>query len=473
MPATSRQFPESAVFCASAALTLVGILAFTGLQYFTPAAFHSIMGNDYSGFLFYTRHLGITPASCSVQGYVTSFRLILISLVFVHLIASRTVLSIDPKFTRAIFLTVVVVNLFVAVIYPPAQSVDTFNYTALARISAYYGLNPYTHSSLVLVERHDEVASFLKLAFRSMYGPLWTLFSAGLIMILRGAGLFAQILSYKVLEGVGLIVGANAALRYCGRRSPAFGMAALIAVGLNPLCLLEGPGNGHNDILMMCLALVALDLYDRKRWEASGLLTGLSAAIKFVPFFVLPWIGLDLLQQKALLMNRRTLVVVLLILLPTVLSFAPFWDHGAALAGLMQRSQGQREVLITKAHAPMPSGPQSPHGGHVLEILSSEKGVVGLYLMLTLLLLTRKRLCADPELRKIVHMIVGESGYPAWLVLWVVQATLQRYVVSSYWFSWYYTWAIFPAACIWTKKGNPLFVATMCMALVDTLFYTF
>jgi len=469
-----RQIPDHAVFVASMALTLAGIAAFTVLQYLMPSSFHSIMGGDYKGFQFYSQHLGIALHSCSPQTYVLGFRLILISLVAVHLVASRTALSIDPKYAKTIFIVVIGVNLLIAIFYPPAQSVDTFNYTALARISAYYGLNPYTHSSLLLVARHDDVAPFLKLAFRSMYGPLWTALSICLTVLLRGPGLFAQILAYKLVEGLSLVVAANAGRLYCARRSPGYGIAALIAIGLNPLCLLEGPGNGHNDVLMMCLSLVALERYDANRKEASALYTGLAAAIKFVPFFVLPWIVVDSVQSTRRFLTHRAVRVLLLIVLPTTLFFVPFWDHGGALSALVQRSQGQREVLITKAKELNSPPPAPSHNvGHVLEAIWSERGVVGLYILLTVILLARKRMLLVPELRRIIYFLVGDSGYPAWLVLWILQATLQRYVVTSYWFSWYYTWAILPAACIWTKKGNPLLVATMAMALTDTLFYTF
>jgi hypothetical protein len=469
-----RQVPQSAVFCVTIALVFLGLAAFTFLQYLVPPSFRSIMGGDYKGFPFYARQLGIYLRPCSVANYVGGFRVILIALVCLHLTATRAAISLDPKYFKTILVAVVAANLFFAIFYPPAQSNDTFNYTAVARMLAYYKLNPYTHNSLVLVHRHDEVAPYLNLVFRDLYGPLWTLLSSGMTVILRGPGLFAQIITYKLIEAVCLTLAAVSASNFCRRRSVSYGFGALVGIGLNPLCLLEGPGNGHNDILMMWLAMVALDLYDRKKSEASSLFAGLSAAIKFVPYFLLPWICIDILQQRINLLNRRTALVVCGLVLPFVLLFVPFWQHGTALNALLQRTQGQREVLIVKEKDQTEVFVSTHrHAVNWNEILSSEGGGLFLYVSLTLIFLMRKRLLTVPQVRQVVQLLMGDSGYPAWVVIWILQATLQRYVLHSLWYSWYYTWSIFPAACIWTKRGNPLFIATMSMALVDTLFYTF
>jgi hypothetical protein len=89
----------------------------------------------------------------------------------------------------------------------------------------------------------------------SGYGPV-TYIVGGLPIPFVGEGLRANVLGEKVLSGTLLIVIALLAgfiARALGR-NPAVPVAL---IGLNPLMLLEFPGDGHNDTIMVTFAMLA------------------------------------------------------------------------------------------------------------------------------------------------------------------------------------------------------------------------
>ena len=72
--------------------------------------------------------------------------------------------------------------------------------------------------------------------------------------------------------------------------SPGRENLTLLAIGLNPLLLLEGPGSGHNDLLMVSFLLIGAMFYLEKKYLLAALFLGLSVGIKMVTLAVLPWV---------------------------------------------------------------------------------------------------------------------------------------------------------------------------------------
>lgn len=473
MGLSTSQKSDTVEFWALLSLATVGFIAFTLFQYSTPAAFVSIRGENIRGMFLFSRHLGIPHFALGAEGYALSFRFFLVLLVGLNICTSTAALRIDPKHQYSLLVLVGMLCIFVSVIFPPVESVDTFNYVALGKLYAVYRLNPYTNSSYVLYLHHDPIVHYLQLVFASFYGPLWTLIQSAIVALMRGPNLFIQIIAFKLLEGLSLVVAADAARRYCKPRDPRYATAALIAVGLNPLCLVEGPGNGHNDIFMMALVLIGLCLYDRAKHKEAGFTFGLATAIKFVPLSMVPFLVVSEITNLKRASWQSSATCFLLLLLPTALLAVPFWDGGAAIRALQDRSQGNTEVpmdyAISSGHPSVPPPPRQRSAGMVIK----QWRLFLLYFSLAGLLAFRRKLLQIQEVRSSVHFLLGTSGYPAWLVVWILFASLVPVLIQGYWFSWYSTWAIVSAACIWTTRGSPLWVWTMTIALSDSLHYTF
>lgn len=158
---------------------------------------------------------------------------------------------------------------------PPLLSLDLFSYVSYARLGAEHGLDPYANAPAAIPgdEAAMRVRDFSDAV--SVYGPLFTLLSYPLALL----GVPAAIWSLKVIAALSL--AAIAAL--CGRLARLRGLEperAVALVALNPLMLVHLAGGGHNDALMILLAMlaVAAALTARPAWAGVGLVA--SAAVK-------------------------------------------------------------------------------------------------------------------------------------------------------------------------------------------------
>jgi hypothetical protein len=166
---------------------------------------------------------------------------------------------------------------------PPILSADLFSYVAYARMGALHGLSPYVHGPSVI--RHDAVYPFTHWVFtKSVYGPVFTLVSYAFAPF----GLTATLWGLKVLEGLaaGLLVAATWGVARRLGRDP---LLPAMIVGLNPVILLYGVGGGHNDVLMLSLAMVGvLWVVAEREGSGAGALAA-SVAVKASTAIVAPF----------------------------------------------------------------------------------------------------------------------------------------------------------------------------------------
>jgi alpha-1,6-mannosyltransferase len=92
----------------------------------------------------------------------------------------------------------------------------------------------------------------------SSYGPV-SYAVGGLAIPLGGESLRASLFAHKVLSGL-FLLGIAAIAGLIARRVGRDGALAAGFIGLNPLMLLEFPGDGHNDTIMVFFAMAALYL---------------------------------------------------------------------------------------------------------------------------------------------------------------------------------------------------------------------
>ncbi len=232
-------------------------------------------------------------------------------------------------------------------VMPPLLTTDLYNYLAYGRMVAFHGLNPYTMlpsqmgSDPVLLHEFWDIVT--------PYGPLWTLLSAG---IARAAGnsVFLGLILLKAVAGLSHLAIAWLGYRLAGEE---IGPAVLLA--WNPLFLLEGAGNGHNDLAMMALAMGGLLAFHRgKRWLGLVLLL-LSGLVKYVSLFLLLFCLLLWLREQGGWGKRLRLLaaVAAVSLLLLAVFYAPFWQGPDTVLRNL-REESTRIRLTPAAYARVP-----------------------------------------------------------------------------------------------------------------------
>lgn len=123
------------------------------------------------------------------------------------------------------------------------------------------------------------------------YGPLWALVSAAVMALARDSALAAAILFKGLVAGAWL--GSLLLIRRLTARRHALDQClGLVVFGWLPVSILQSLSEGHNDIVMVFLALLWLHLLDARRAAAPVALAA-SAACKYV---TAPLFALDLIH---------------------------------------------------------------------------------------------------------------------------------------------------------------------------------
>jgi alpha-1,6-mannosyltransferase len=199
---------------------------------------------------------------------------------------------------------------------PPILSADLFSYVAYARMGALHGLSPYVHGPVVI--KHDAVYPFTHWVFtKSVYGPVFTLTSYAFAPF----GLTATLWGLKALEGLaaGVLVAATWGTARRLGRDP---LLPAMVVGLNPVVLLYGVGGGHNDVLMLALAMAGV-LWVVAGREASGAgALAASVAVKASTAIVAPFMLLGAARRDRLLKGGLLAAAVI-----AAVGFAVFGTH--------------------------------------------------------------------------------------------------------------------------------------------------
>lgn len=269
-------------------LSAGSIIGIAMLGFFIPPGYWSMFGNNEPSVQHFGQMLHITAQPINIADFTSWFRSLLvvawISYGALLLVLSRA--SID----RGVMTIGIVLAILIGAAAPPWLSADVYAYVAYGRMQAIYGLNPYAVTPSALLEHADEVIAFLHWDVVSVYGPLWTWLTAGLVAVMKQWSLVTQILAMKLLATAGHLALAFGAYRLAGLVEARYQGLAFAAIAFSPLVVLEGPGSGHNDVVMLALAIWGVILWQRGFSKRACLLLGLAGAIKFIAFIVLFWL---------------------------------------------------------------------------------------------------------------------------------------------------------------------------------------
>ena len=167
---------------------------------------------------------------------------------------------------------------------------DLFAYLSHAHMLTDLGANPLLQAPL---DFHDSfVVSYptVYAARPSVYGPAWVLLSA--IGTIGSHDVPVGLFYLKGLAAVAYLGGAWLIERVLLEFRPEVALEGLYLFAWNPFVLLMAVGDGHNDMIMMALALLSIWLLLKERWVLAFGVLALSVWIKYLSFALVPLIGI-------------------------------------------------------------------------------------------------------------------------------------------------------------------------------------
>jgi hypothetical protein len=210
---------------------------------------------------------------------------------------------------------------------------DLFTYLSHAHLITDLHVNPLLVAPLELsADPFLQAYPAIYATKPSVYGPAWTLITvpgtigrydvAGGVFYLKGLTTIAYLGCAWLLEQI---------LR---QTRPASAVEGLYLFAWNPLVLLMAVGDGHNDMVMMFLVLVAFWLVLRLRWTLVFGMLVLSAWIKYVSVIFIPLFAIYAWKQSEAsreqgqsrwpVLARGALATVVV----SALVLIPFWTPG-------------------------------------------------------------------------------------------------------------------------------------------------
>ena len=259
--------------------------------------------------------------------------------------------SDTPSRKRALKLVILVFGLifgFTLVWLYPISANDLFRYVLRGRIWAVYGASPMLHPPndfpndpyiLFAGEFGDWVSG---------YGPLWEILvqvpmRLGATDIVSGAISlkFVALLFYFIsVVLIGWVAWPGGQVDGKKRWTP---LTGLLLFAWNPMVLVEGMGNGHNDLVLLALIVAGVILWERRLWWATAAALSLAAMTKATGLLMLPVFGVVLLQSDPTWRRRifKGIAIVCIFLVLAYLSYR-------AVGPIEDTIRGVRDMLTTR-----------------------------------------------------------------------------------------------------------------------------
>lgn len=422
---------------------LLALLAFAGWQLVMPEGFVSVRGLNLRAVLEWRTRFGFRVPVVSLAAYTRLFRTWIVlswaayaGLVWAMIWGAR----LGPRWTWRLSVPVVVV---VAVAMPAGLSTDVFAYLGYARLAVVHGLNPHLHTQVELARLGDPTAAYLSWPIASPYGPLWTLISMVVVWATPTGSVLGAVIVLKLIAGAAVLVAAAATRAIVRGFAPDRADATFVAVAMNPLLLVEGPGSGHNDVVMVALLMAGFAMLARGRPRWAALAIGAAAAIKLVPLVVLPWLAILAARSARPRWSARVrafAVMALIGMAPVVATYAPFWSGARTLGGIAARWQ----------HADRADG----RGSDTPETVSS---IVNREVARQLLARTWPALLVYAWAALAVAFGRGNALFRI-ATVWSFAALAIMLFVAGLWFPWYLAW-VWPAILVRFTRAHLALIA--------------
>ena len=213
----------------------------------------------------------------------------------------------------------------------PVAAIDEYDYLLYGRMAVYWGANPLVVAPSAFPDEPTLGFSYWP-DERSVYGPVWQILSEWVTRAVDGQ-VYEGLVAFKLVAlaaGLGTTVLVWLVVR---RLRPELAAAGAVYFGWHPLLQFEGPGNAHNDTLMVLfLAAGVLSLVGSARWLALpalalALLVKITAA-PLAPLFALgALLGSGSWRRRLAGFAAGAIVAFAL----AVATYAPYWQGRASL----------------------------------------------------------------------------------------------------------------------------------------------
>lgn len=179
----------------------------------------------------------------------------------------------------------------------PAFSYDIFNYMFDAKTVAVYQANPWVVKPLDFVG--DPWLRFMHWVHRpSVYPPVWI--GISLVPFVLGFNKFVLVLlNFKIFIALFHLLAIYLLKKIMDKINPERTLMVITLFAFSPLVIIEDLVNGHNDIVMVALALFSIYLLMEKKIFQSTIILIFSVLTKYVTAFLLPvWIVYLIMKKK-------------------------------------------------------------------------------------------------------------------------------------------------------------------------------
>ncbi|MDP2632603.1 MAG: hypothetical protein Q8P25_02685 [Candidatus Curtissbacteria bacterium] len=224
----------------------------------------------------------------------------------------------------------VFINTLILIFAYPYLSSDLFNYLFDAKIILTYHLSPYTHKPLDFPQ--DDWLRFMRWVHRySPYGPLWLGFSV--IPAALGFGKFIlNLFLFKITIAVFHLINATIIYKFLKKTNAQQALLGTSFYALNPLFLIEGVANAHNDIVLSTFLLSAIIFVAGKQKLKAYTMLLLGILIKYIPVLLLPWVlaaSLGKIDAKKTIILAIASMAIFTFLYSSVKITVPFVSAGS------------------------------------------------------------------------------------------------------------------------------------------------
>jgi len=358
----------------------------------------------------------------------------------------------------------------------PGESLDIFDYLFRGRMLVEFGCSPLAVAPVAFQGQ----PFYEYITWRGQvdtYGPLWEYASGALAWAVhylagRAGSQVAYIIGYRVMAIVftglcGVIVAV-----IVRRSAPKHVPAALLAWLWNPLVLITTAIGAHNDILMMLAILVALLLFQRRRWVWGLLALVLAAHVKLTALLILPIVGLWLLRGCGWRRSNRISALALGLAIPMS------WALYAPLGGwvTLRRMLQERSRLLINSPADLVYrmlqeryGWTEPAAWRVTTLGATLLFFVGAAAVLAWFYTKNQERAPagstenQAEVNGSQFSVLG-SGGDALLWRGCIAVTLTYLVIGSFWFQhWYLLWILAPAALLPANRWALTLLPAYCL----------
>lgn len=282
-------------------------------------------------------HSALIPRQPVIAGWLNGlgerlgFRVFLIALL-AYTGAYAGLLALARQLSSRLAIALVAALSLIVFAGPILISTDVFSYIAYARMGIVHGVNPYLHGPQAIVS--DPIYHYVGHDWKlvaTAYGPLYTLISYPLGLL----GVVGAVWGMKLMA----LAAAAATLWLTWRCAAARGLEqrfALLALGANPLWVIYALGGAHNDLVMICLTMLAVTLMlgigigaRREAWAGASVMA--ATLVKATGLVPLPFMLVSRRRPAALLGAVAAAIAVAIVALPV------FGVHGLDVLAALNR----------------------------------------------------------------------------------------------------------------------------------------